>query len=138
DQCEAPGQTSMDAWMEASPFLAVGIYVSGDSRACRAQTNLTPAWVRTQRARGWKLLPIALGPQASCHPSFPRHPGDAVIDPTPGADGRYAAAKAQGRAEAAKNVRDAAALGIAKKSILWYDLEHFDITDTHCRESALA
>ena len=31
-----------------SPFLAVGIYISGDSRACRSQPNLTPTWVGTQ------------------------------------------------------------------------------------------
>ena len=27
----------------------------------------------TQLARGWKLLPITLGPQASCQPRFPRY-----------------------------------------------------------------
>lgn len=138
DQCEAPSQASMDAWLETSPFLAVGIYVSGDSRACREQKNLTPTWVSTQRAKGWKLMPIALGPQSSCHPSFPRYDGDVVIDPTPGADGRYALARAQGRAEANRSVADAARLGIGKGSIIWYDLEHFDIEDEACRESALA
>ena len=138
DQCVAPTQAAMDAWLESSPFLAVGIYVSGDSRACREQPNLTPQWVTTQQAKGWKLLPIALGPQASCHPSFPRHEGDPVIDPTPGSNGNYEAARKLARAEAAKNVKDAAALGIRKGSTIWYDLEHFDITNTHCRESALA
>lgn len=137
DQCVAPTQEKMDAWLETSPFLAVGIYVSGDSRACLEQPNLTPQWVTTQQKKGWRLLPIALGPQASCHPAFPRHEGDPVIDPTPGADGKYANARAQARIEGAQNVKDAKALGIREGSTIWYDLEHFDITDTHCRESAL-
>src|SRR4051794_26249110 len=56
DQCEAPSQSKMDAWMNASPFLAAGIYISGDSRGCRTQANLTPAWVGHQLNRGWRLL----------------------------------------------------------------------------------
>ncbi len=40
----------MNAWLDHSPFLAVGIYISGDSRACRSQPNLTPTWVSTQLA----------------------------------------------------------------------------------------
>ena len=34
-------------------------------------------------------------------------------------------------------MRNAAALGISRGSTLWYDLEGFDSTRTHCRESAL-
>src|SRR4051812_47424252 len=37
DQCLAPDQASMDRWLQSSPFLAVGIYIAGDSRACRSQ-----------------------------------------------------------------------------------------------------
>ena len=47
DQCLAPSQSAMDHWLSHSPFLAVGIYISGDSRACRSQPNLTPTWVST-------------------------------------------------------------------------------------------
>ena len=68
DQCLAPTQSAMNTWWKKSPFSAVGIYISGDSRACRSQPNLSPTWVATQVARGWRLLPIALGPQASCQP----------------------------------------------------------------------
>ena len=45
DQCLAPTQKAMDAWLASSPFWAVGIYISGKSRACRSQPNLTPTWV---------------------------------------------------------------------------------------------
>ena len=53
DQCLAPSQQTMNRWWRASPFSAVGIYISGDSRACRSQPNLSPTWVATQVARGW-------------------------------------------------------------------------------------
>ena len=135
DQCLAPTQQAMDAWWKHSPFSAVGIYISGDSRACRVQPQLSPTWVATQVARGWRLLPIALGPQASCQPRFPRYDDDFRISPQPA--GGYAAAARQGTAEADKNAADAAAYGIGPGSTLWYDLEGFDLTNTHCRESAL-
>ena len=35
DQCTAPSQRAMDAWLTGSPYWAVGIYISGDSRGCR-------------------------------------------------------------------------------------------------------
>ena len=60
DQCNAPTQSAMDAWIKKSPYRAVGIYQSGQSRACKAQPNLTPTWVATQLAKGWKLLPIPI------------------------------------------------------------------------------
>jgi len=138
DQCLAPTQKAMTRWMNYSPFLAVGIYISGNSRACRSQPNLTPDWVATQLRQGWRLLPITLGPQASCNPRFPRYKDDPLINATPGANNRYGKARQQGRAEAVKAVATADALGIVAGSTLWYDLEGFDSTQTRCRESALA
>ena len=137
DQCVTPDQRKMDAWLRHSPFLAVGIYISGDSRACREQPNLSPAWVSTQLAAGWRLLPIALGPQASCQPRFPRYQDDFKINPSSAPAGTYVVAQRQGATEADKNVDDALVLGIAPGSTIWYDLEGFDLTNTACRESAL-
>ena len=137
DQCLAPTQKTMDTWLARSPYLAVGIYVSGDSRACREQPNLTRTWIRTQLTRGWKLLPITLGPQASCQPRFPRYDDDYKISPAPGS-GKYPKARSMGRSWGARSAKDATALGIPPRSTLWYDLEAFDDTNTHCRRSALA
>ena len=137
DQCLAPTQRSMNAWLAHSPYLAVGIYISGDSRACRSQPNLTPKWISTQLQRGWRLLPITLGPQASCQPRFPRYGDDETINPKPGRYGKYALARQQGTAEATKSVDAAKALGIVPGSTMWYDLEGFDSSLTNCRESAL-
>ncbi len=138
DQCLAPTQRTMDAWLNHSPFLSVGIYISGNSRACRSQPNLTPAWISNQLRKGWRLLPITLGPQASCSTRFPRYDDDPVIDDRPGRADRFPYARRQGRAEAAKTVGDAAALGIEAGSTLWYDIEAFDDRNSRCRESALA
>jgi hypothetical protein len=138
DQCLAPTQKAMNAWLNHSPFLAVGIYISGDSRACRSQPNLTPTWIATQLRKGWRLLPITLGPQASCSTRFPRYGNDETIKPRPGARNKYRPARRQGTAEATKAVAAAQALGIVERSTLWYDIEAFDSGNTNCRESAMA
>ena len=137
DQCLTPTQRSMNKWLNHSPFLAVGVYISGDSRACRNQPNLTAQWVKTQLRKGWRILPITLGPQASCQPRFPRYADDFKINPKPGKVNGYSVAKGQGTTEGGRSVEAAKALGIVAGSTLWYDLEGFSLGDTHCRESAL-
>ncbi|MCR1786072.1 DUF1906 domain-containing protein [Nocardioides carbamazepini] len=139
DQCETQSQKNMDAWLAHSPFRAVGVYISGASRFCRTQKNLTPTWVSTQLAKGWRILPITLGPQSTCVGRFPRY--GATIDPTisNASAGGYQAARAQGTAEADSAVAAAQALGIVPGSSLWYDLEGWsNYKDATCRESSLA
>jgi len=138
DQCLAPTQKAMNKWLNHSPFLAVGIYVSGASRACRSQPNLTPTWISTQLRKGWRLLPITLGPQAPCNPRFPRYGGDHTINNHPGANGKYQKARNQGVTEAGRAVAAAQRLGISAGSTLWYDLEGFDQTNVRCRKASLA
>lgn len=138
DQCEAPSQSAMSTWIKRSPFRAAGIYISGNSRACRRQTNLTATWVRTQLAAGWHLMPITLGPQASCSSRYPRY--GRSIDPTidPSTATTYYAARAQGRLEARRAVSAARTLGIVPGSTLFYDLEAFNTRQsTACTWSAL-
>jgi len=135
DQCVAPTQTAMDSWLTSSPYWAVGIYISGDSRGCPTQPNLTPAWVSTQLSNGWKLLPLTVGPQAWCT-TRERYLQQVRIRPDPTAN--YADAREQGRDEAAKTVRAAQVLGISAGSTLWYDIEAFDTSGTQCRESAIS
>ncbi|WP_435742511.1 glycoside hydrolase domain-containing protein [Nocardioides sp. SYSU DS0663] len=135
----APTQEEMDAWLAHSPFWGAGIYLGGSMMSCGSgtgdpgQQHLDATWVRRQSAAGWRLLPIWVGPQASC--STRDFADD--IDPEPGSTGAYPAAEAQGRAEAASAVSRARALGIAGGSTLWYDLEDFDVAETDCRRSAL-
>lgn len=133
DQCEAPSQSAMTAWLKHSPFRAAGIYISGSLRYCQAQTNLTPTWVRTQLATGWRLLPIHLGAQASCTTRDRYQKNKISADST----NNFAAARSQGRYEA--NVATAAAqrLGIVAKSTLYYDLEAFNAGISSCKWSSL-
>lgn len=135
DQCVAPTQTEMDRWLTSSPYWAVGIYISGDSRGCLSQPNLTPTWVSTQLRNGWRLLPVTVGPQAWCT-TRERYLTQVRINPDPATN--YLKAREQGHAEAAKTVRAAQALGISANSTLWYDIEDFDTSGTACRESALS
>ena len=138
DQCEAPSQSAMSTWIRRSPFRAAGIYISGASRACQRQSNLTAAWVRNQLAAGWHLMPITLGPQASCSSRYPRYGKN--IDPTinPSAANTYSAARVQGVIEARRAISRARTLGIVPGSTLFYDLEAFSSgANTACTWSAL-
>ncbi len=130
DTCAAPGQATMDAWRLGSPYQGVGIYVGGANRAC-PQPNLTADWVKAQRAGGWRLMPLWVGPQAACSGY------STVIDAAPAS--AYAAARRQGKAAANQAASASSVLGVPAGSTLWYDLEEFDtLASTDCRRSALA
>ena len=133
DQCEAPSQAAMTAWLQYSPFRAVGIYMSGALRFCQAQTNLTPTWVATQLATGWRLLPIHLGAQASCT-TRDRYQNDKI---SADATDNYAAARAHARAEANLAVTTAQQLAITAQSTIYYDLEAFNAGIDSCKWSSL-
>ncbi|GAA2648953.1 glycoside hydrolase domain-containing protein [Paractinoplanes durhamensis] len=124
DACTAPSSASMKAWRANSPYKGIGIYIGGVSRGC-TQANLTAAWVQEQVTAGWKLIPIYVGPQATCATT----PKKNVID--------NANAYAQGSAAAADAVIQAVSLGLAKNSVLIYDMESYTTTDTTCRAGVL-
>ncbi|MET3962266.1 hypothetical protein ABIE44_002200 [Marmoricola sp. OAE513] len=133
DQCEAPSQAKMTAWRKSSPFRAAGIYISGSLRYCQKQTYLTPTWVSTQLAAGWKLLPIHLGAQASCT-TRDRYQKNKISSSS---TDDYAKARAQGRSEAKIAVAAAQRLGIVPKSTIYYDLEAFNPKIASCKWSSL-
>lgn len=124
DACKAPSSRAMDRWRVSSPFLGVGIYIGGSLRAC-SQKNLSRRWVSRQTARGWRMLPLWVGPQATCS----RYGARISTHPR--------AAEHQG-ARAARGARAAARrLGIPSGSVLWYDLEWFPTGRAHCKRTAL-
>lgn len=133
DQCEAPSQSAMTAWLQSSPFRAAGIYISGSLRYCQAQTHLTPTWVHTQLATGWRLLPIHLGAQASCTTRDRYQKNKISADPA----NNYEKAREQGRYEAKVAVAAAQRLGIVARSTLYYDLEAFNAGIASCKWSSL-
>ena len=134
DQCTAPSQRAMNAWLSSSPYWAVGIYISGDSRGCRSQPNLSRTWVRRQAAHGWRLLPITLGPQAWCT-TRERYLHQVRISPRTA--GGYARARAQGRAEANRTIGAARRLGISRAQHAVVRPRGVRHRPTACRESAL-
>ncbi|RNL77659.1 DUF1906 domain-containing protein [Nocardioides marmorisolisilvae] len=133
DRCETPSQSAMTAWRKSSPFRAVGVYMSGVLRYCSDQPNLTPTWVHTQLAAGWRLLPIHLGRQANCT-TVERYQAHR-ISALPA--NNYSYARSQGIDEARTAVAAAKKLALPRHSTIFYDLESFNIGNSACRSSAL-
>jgi hypothetical protein len=134
DACDAPSQSTMDDWRTTSKYWGVGIYIAGLNRACDEQPHLDASWVAEQSRKGWHLLPLVVGRQASCAPKG-YYVGKRISD-RPRDD--YAEARSQGRSTAENGAAAARDLGIARRSAIWYDLEHFDTSVKRCRLSALA
>ena len=134
DTCEAPSQRAMDDWRLGSKYAGVGVYIAGINRGCKTQRHLTRGWLQRQSRRGWHVLPLVVGLQASCNPRREYRHRRISADPR----GGYAKARAQGRASAVRSATAARRLEIARGSVLWFDLEGFDIRRTHCRRSALS
>lgn len=124
DACAAPASNVMTAWLGASPYRAVGIYMGGVNRFC-AQPNLTAPWVDAQRSAGWHLVPIYLGLQPYCTTSKKIY--------------RFTAANAGTSGEAAANdaVVQARALGLATGSTIYNDIEAYRTTDPVCSTAVL-
>jgi peptidoglycan hydrolase-like protein with peptidoglycan-binding domain len=88
--------------------------------------------VRNQVRAGWKLLPIWVGPQASCTGYDHRIVGK------PGRNGRYDAARTRGMREARRAAATARSLGLPRGEVIFYDIEPFDTRSVRCRRSSLA
>jgi hypothetical protein len=124
DTCAAPSQAAMNAWRTASPYRAIGIYISGASRSC-AQPNLTATWVTNQTSNGWRLIPIELGMQAPCGTRTPKMSADPAM------------ARSEGATAATRAVSAAQALGIPAGSAIYNDIEHYP-SNASCKAAVLS
>jgi peptidoglycan hydrolase-like protein with peptidoglycan-binding domain len=133
DSCVAPDQRTMNAWNLASPFAAVGIYISGNSRYCgdAYQPNLTKQWVATNASRGWRFIPIHVGYQSPC---FRNNPDSRVQKKLMSRD--IDEARAQGRSDARETIAALRRLGFEKGSASFLDLEWYKRT-TECDNAVL-
>jgi peptidoglycan hydrolase-like protein with peptidoglycan-binding domain len=122
DTCVAPSQSVMDTWNLTSPFSAIGIYVSGNSRYCgdRYQPNLSAAWVARNAARGWKFMPIHVGRQVPC---FKNNPKSRVQKKKMSTD--VATARSQAVAEANETVAALVKYGFGPGSVSYLDIEWY-------------
>jgi peptidoglycan hydrolase-like protein with peptidoglycan-binding domain len=122
DTCVAPDQATMDTWNLTSPFSAVGIYISGDSRYCgdAYQPNLSRAWVAQNARNGWRFLPIHVGRQAPCFENNPRSRVQKSV-----MSRSKSTARRQARAEAGQAVAALKTYGFGKRSAVYLDIEFY-------------
>jgi hypothetical protein len=127
DTCVAPDQATMDAWMKSSPFRAIGIYISGNSRYCgdAYQPNLSPAWVQTNADKGWRFIPIHVGYQSPC---FKNNPKSRVQKKHMSTDA--STARAQGKSDAAETIAALRKFGFGAGSVSYLDLEYYSRTSS--------
>ncbi len=125
DACTAPDLDTMSAWRD-SPYGAVGVYIGGRARSC-AQPNLSRSWVHAVSGMGWRILPIYVGSQSPCATNA--HQRLSPID--------AGHPDSQGASEAADAARAAAALGIARNSPVYLDMESYDTRPDRCTSPVL-
>ncbi len=114
DACAAPSSSTMNAWKASSPYVNVGIYIGGANRGC-AQPNLTSSWLSSVWAQGWRLLPIWVGPQASC----------TTLSGTTKLSSDGTTAYFQGLNEGAAAADAASSLGMGWLTPIYYDMEAY-------------
>ncbi|NRQ49445.1 glycoside hydrolase domain-containing protein [Aeromicrobium stalagmiti] len=122
DACVAPSQGVMDTWNLRSPFSAIGIYVSGNSRYCgdAYQPNLSKAWVAKNASRGWRFMPIHVGRQAPC---FKNNPNSRVQKKH--MSSVVSKARSQARDEAKETIAALTKYGFGKGSYSYLDIEWY-------------
>ncbi|MFB6776931.1 MULTISPECIES: glycoside hydrolase domain-containing protein [unclassified Streptomyces] len=125
DTCTAPTLTTMQKWRATSVYRAAAVYIGGKNRGC-AQPQLTPSWVKSVSAGGWKLIPLYVGAQPPCQTS--NNPEKMTA----------ANATALGATDGADAVTKASALGMRTGSPVYLDMEYFDPTNTSCVNTVLA
>jgi hypothetical protein len=108
DACQAPTSAVMDQWL-SSAYRAVGVYLGGGDLGCPNQPNLTSDWVARQAGRGWHVFPLYVGRQAPCSTEPFR-----ITDPSH-----------QGQQDADDAAVKAQALGMAKGSVIYQDMEYY-------------
>ena len=134
DACVAPHQATMDAWNLYSPYSAVGIYVSGNSRYCNDayQPHLSRAWVAKNASNGWRFLPIHVGYQAPC---FTNNPKSRVQKKKMSSS--WTKARAQARSDAAENIAAMKKYGFGAGSVAYLDIEWYPRSNTACNDAVL-
>ncbi|MET8134013.1 MULTISPECIES: glycoside hydrolase domain-containing protein [unclassified Streptomyces] len=123
DTCTAPSLAAMKAW-NTGFYGAAAVYVGGKNRGCN-QPNLTPSWVKSVSALGWKLIPLYVGAQPSCQTGSSPEKLTAST------------AASMGATDGADAVAKAAALGMKAGSPVYLDMESYDVTDKACNDAVL-
>ncbi|MFI0967289.1 glycoside hydrolase domain-containing protein [Streptomyces sp. NPDC021080] len=123
DTCTAPSLSAMTAW-HTGFYGAAAVYIGGKNRGCN-QPNLTPSWVKSVSALGWKLIPLYVGAQPSCQTGSSPEKLTAST------------AASMGASDGADAVAKAAALGMKAGSPVYLDMESYDLTNKACNDAVL-
>jgi len=125
DACVAPSQKVMDAWNLRSPYTAIGIYISGNSRYCgdKYQPNLSKAWVQKNADNGWRFIPIHVGYQSPCFRNNPKSRVQKKRMST-----TVSTARTQARSDAAETIAALKKYGFGAGSVSYLDLEYYKRT----------
>jgi hypothetical protein len=134
DTCQAPSQATMDAWRKKSPFRAIGIYISGNSRFCgdAYQSNLTKSWVEKNTKNGWRFLPLHVGYQSPC---FKNNPNSRVQKKK--MSSKLSKAREQASSDAKETIGRLRKFGFSTGSVSYLDLEWYKRTSS-CDAAVLA
>ncbi len=141
DSSTAPIPPTMQAWWTSSPYYDYGFYLGGVNTkyALYAQygpgtpnPSVTPVqWVSEVASYGWGLMPFWVGLQSPCYTDtsknysvFPEN------EPTP--DYNYGVSEANAAAE------EAYGLGLGSGSVIYYDMENYDQTNSACQAAVVA
>lgn len=129
DKCEIPSLDKLNVWRAQSPYRAVNLYIGGIHRACDNEV-LSADFIAQLRQQGWGLIPTWVGPQARCTTykyRMSKYPPKAYQE---------------GRAEADDATLVAQQLGLTNQagngSVIYYDLEHYDVENDECNLAAQA
>ncbi len=125
DACSAPSQSTMDTWNLRSPFSAIGIYISGNSRYCgdAYQPNLSKTWVETNTSHGWRFIPIHVGYQSPC---FKNNPDSRVQKKKMSTT--VSTARSQATSDANEAIAALKKYGFAAGAVMYLDLEWYSRT----------
>lgn len=136
DTCRAPSINQMQTWWNTSPYKAVGIYTSGNSRACPSGTsknpNLTASWVSSVANMGWSFIPIHVGYQAPCFER--KYPPGATVKKEMSYDPVVARTEAESDADEAINALNQ--FGFKPGSFVYLDIEWYK-RSTECDTAVL-
>ena len=131
DQCEIFPLSDLQKWKTNSPYSVVNLYIGGKARACD-NVNLSPEFISALSIQGWKFIPTWVGPQAACT-TF-------SVTMSPNSSTAYG----QGKDQAIDAARTARKYGLSfsdtdeSGTVIYYDLEAFNINDTQCLNAAKA
>ena len=131
DQCEISTLSNLQKWKTNSPYSVVNLYIGGKARGC-ANSNLSPEFIQALSIQGWKFIPTWVGPQAACTNFSVTMSWD------------VSRAYLQGRDQAIDAARVARKYGLSfsdtdeSGTVIYYDLEAFNINDAACLNAAKA